>query len=384
MKFDFATAGRIVFGRGCSRQLPELTRGLGTSALLVLGRSGRGGEEFTALLNAAGMRSRIAHVDGEPTIHLVDQAAAQARSEGCDLVVAVGGGSVIDAGKAVAVMLTNPGQVLDYLEVVGGGKPLVQPGAPFIAVPTTAGTGTEATRNAVLGVPEHAVKASLRGHLLLPRLALIDPGLTDSLPAEVTAYTGMDALTQLIEAFVGNAANPLTDGLCREGLRLAGRSLMTVYHDGGNQAARDDMCLAALFSGIALANAKLGAVHGLAGVLGGVIGHPHGALCARLLPFVMEANIRALQDHPAGPATLARYVEVAQILNDNPAASAGDGVEHVFSLCAELHIPPLRPAGLTRAACGPIIPASQRASSMKGNPIALADAELLQILEQAL
>jgi alcohol dehydrogenase class IV len=384
MRFEFATAGRIVLGRGCIRQLPALAQGLGSKALLVLGRSGRGGDELARGLGQASLGCLVFNVDGEPTTHLVNRAAALAKAAGCDLVIAVGGGSVIDAGKAAAVMLTNPGDVLDYLEVVGGGKTLARPGVPFIAAPTTAGTGAEATRNAVLGVPEHAVKASLRGHSLLPRLALIDPALSDSLPPDVTAYTGMDALVQLIEALVSNASNPLTDGLCREGLQRAGRSLAAAYHDGTNRAAREEMCVAALFSGIALANAKLGAVHGLAGVLGGVTGHPHGALCARLLPFVMEANIKALQAHSTGPNTLERYEEIARILTAKSAAKSQDGVEWVHGLCAELKIPSLAVAGLTAESFPPVIPAAQRASSMQGNPVKLSDQELERILTMAI
>lgn len=384
MTFEFATAGRVIFGRGTSSRIPDLARRLGASALLVLGRSGRGADAFSALLASAGARSEIVHVEHEPTVDLIDETAAAARAKGCDLVVAVGGGSVIDAGKAVAVMLRNPGKVIDYLEVVGGGKPLSRPGVPFIAIPTTAGTGAEVTRNAVLGVPEHAVKASLRGLFLLPRIALIDPALTDSLPPAVTAYTGMDALTQLIEAFVGNAANPLTDGLCREGLKRAARSLKAVYHDGGDQSAREEMSVAALFSGIALANARLGAVHGLAGVLGGTTKHPHGALCARLLPFVMAANLQAARESASGPATEARYDEVARIVTGNASANAREGVAWVHALCDELQIPPLREAGLTLEACPQVIPAAQRASSMKGNPTPLPDDLLLQVLESAL
>ena len=342
MKFEFATAGRILFGSGSSGQLPSLAQGLGDTALLVLGGSRRHGEAISARLADSGVRSCIFSVDGEPTTHLVDEAAAKARGQGCNLVIAVGGGSVIDAGKAVAAMLTHPGLVLDYLELVGGGQPLDRPCVPCIAVPTTAGTGTEVTRNAVLGVPEHQVKASLRSYHLLPRLALIDPALCRSLPPEVTAFTGMDALTQLIEPFVSNAANPLTDGVCREGLALASRSLANAFRDGTDLAARQDMCAAALFSGIALANAKLGAVHGLAGVLGGITGHPHGAICARLLPFVMEANILAMQDGRAHAGTLPRFAEVARILTGKSSASAVDGVEWVRALCAELKIPPLR------------------------------------------
>ncbi len=267
---------------------------------------------------------------------------------------------------------------------MGGGQPLVRPGVPCIAVPTTAGTGTEVTRNAVLEVPEHRVKASLRSHYLLPRLAVIDPELTLSLSPEMTAYTGMDALTQLIEPLVSNAANPLIDGVCREGLKLAARSLQRAFHDASDLEARQDMSAAALFSGMALANAKLGAVHGLAGVLGGTTGHPHGAICARLLPFVMEANIRAAQADPTFAPTMSRFAEVARILTGNPSAAAADGTRWVSQLCAELKIPALRTAGLTLAECSRIIPIAQRASSMKGNPVKLADEQLLGILEKAI
>jgi alcohol dehydrogenase class IV len=280
-------------------------------------------------------------------------------------------------------MLGNPGEVLDYLEVVGGGKPLLEPGVPFIAVPTTAGTGAEVTRNAVLDFPEHKVKASLRSPHLLARLAVVDPELTLSLPPAVTAYTGMDALTQLIEPFVSNAANPLTDGVCREGLTRAARSLARAYRVGSDLAAREDMALAALFSGIALANARLGTVHGFASVLGGATGHPHGALCARLLPFVMEANIQAVHER-GDPSTIPRYNEIARALTGDPEADARAGVSWVRGRCAEMKIPPLRAAGLSRTDCDRLIPPTQRASSTQGNPVKLSDDELRGILEAAL
>jgi alcohol dehydrogenase class IV len=383
MTFEFATAGRILFGRGTSRQVPDLARGLGRRALVVLGGSGRGREALTGGLSDAGVSSVVVKVGGEPTTHLVDEAARLARAGGCDLVIAQGGGSVIDAGKAVAVILTNPGDVLDYLELVGGGKPLLNPGVPFVAVPTTAGTGAEVTRNAVLDVPERRVKASLRGHHLLARLAVVDPELTLSLPPAVTAYTGMDALTQLIEPFVGNAASPLTDGVCREGLARAARSLAAAYRDGSDLAARENMALAALCGGIALANARLGAVHGFAGVLGGATGQAHGALCARLLPFVMEANVRAAEER-GDPAITRRYTEVARTLTGDPGADARDGVSWVRRLCDALQIPPLREAGLTAADCGGLVPLARRASSMRGNPVELSDEELCGVLEAAI
>jgi alcohol dehydrogenase class IV len=383
MTFEFATAGRILFGRGKSKQIPTLARDLGHRALVVLGGSGRGRQALTEGLSDAGVRPVVFSVSGEPTTHLVDQATGIARAEGCDLVISVGGGSVIDAGKAVAGLLANPGEVRDYLELVGGGKPMLERGVPFIAVPTTAGTGAEVTRNAVLDVPEHKVKASLRSPHLLARLAVVDPELTLSLPAAITAYTGMDALTQLIEPFVSNAANPLTDGVCREGLTRAARSLARAHRDGSDVAAREDMALAALSGGIALANARLGAVHGFASVLGGTTGHAHGAICARLLPFVMEANIRAAGER-GEPTTIPRYIEIARALTGDPEADARDGVSWVRGLCDEMNIPPLRVAGLSTADCGPLIPLAQRASSMQGNPVKLSDEELRDILEASL
>ena len=383
MTFEFATAGRILFGRGTSQQIPALARDLGRRALVVLGGSSRGRKALTEGLSDAGVRPVVFNVSGEPTTHLVDQATGIARAEGCDLVISVGGGSVIDAGKAVAGMLANPGEVRDYLELAGGGKPLLTRGVPFIAVPTTAGTGTEVTRNAVLDVPEHKVKASLRSSHLLARLAVVDPELTLSLPPAITAYTGMDALTQLIEPFVSNAANPFTDGVCREGLTRAARSLARAYRDGSDVAAREDMALAALFGGIALANARLGAVHGFASVLGGTTGHAHGAICARLLPFVMEANIRAVHER-GDPTIIPRYIEIARALTGKREADAWDGVSWVRVLCAEMKIPPLRVAGLSTTDCGRLIPLAQRASSMQGNPVKLSDEELRGILEASL
>jgi alcohol dehydrogenase class IV len=384
MTFEFATAGRILFGPRSSDQLPALARGLGRSALLVLGRSGRRGDELAAKLEAEGVENAIFHVGEEPTTALVSEATGLARGRGCDLVIALGGGSVVDTGKAVAALLANPGDLMDYLEVVGAGKPLPRPGVPCIAVPTTAGTGAEVTRNSVLGVPERRVKVSLRSPHLLPRLAVIDPELTLSLPPEVTAYGGLDALTQLIEPLVSSAANPLTDGVCREGLTRAARSLRVAYHDGSNLAAREDIGVAALFGGMALANARLGAVHGFAGVIGGTTGHPHGAICARLLPFVMEANIRALEAEGRDDGPRLRYDEVARILTGDLAARAEDGVDWVRSVCDEFKIPPLGQAGLGAGDFAEIIPAARRASSMRGNPVELSDRVLREILERAI
>jgi alcohol dehydrogenase class IV len=299
-------------------------------------------------------------------------------------VLGFGGGSALDTGKAIAALLTNRGDPLDYLEVIGRGEPLTQPAAPYIAIPTTAGTGAEVTRNAVLLSPQHGVKVSLRSPLMLPRLALVDPELTHSLPPEITASTGLDAFTQVMEPYVSNKANPLTDGLCREGMRLAGRSLRRAYEHGDDPAAREDMAVVSLFGGLALANAKLGAVHGFAGPLGGMFPGPHGAICARLLPYVMEVNVRALQNRALGHPALRRYDEIARILTRDDSATASDGVAWVQELCEALQVPPLATYGLTQADFPTLIQKSVVASSMQGNPIKLSTEEMEEILTRAL
>lgn len=308
----------------------------------------------------------------------------RAREARCELVIGCGGGSVIDTGKAIAALMMNPGDPLDYLEVVGRGVPLSRPSAPCIAIPTTSGTGSEVTRNAVLALPEQRVKVSLRSPLMLPRLAVVDPELTHTVPPDVTASTGLDALTQLIEPFVCNSTTPITDALCREGIRRAALSLRRAYENGEDGEARENMALASLFGGFALANARLGAVHGLAAPLGGMFPAPHGAVCARLLPIVMEANVRAmLKRAPASPA-LMRYYEVAKLLTGKSSARAEDGVEWVRTLCADLRILPLANFGLTKPEIPAVVLQGQKASSMRGNPIALTADELTEVILEAL
>jgi alcohol dehydrogenase class IV len=302
----------------------------------------------------------------------------------CDFVIGFGGGSVLDTGKAIAALLANGGDPLDYLEVIGRGQPLTKPSAPYIAIPTTAGTGAEVTRNAVLASPEHRVKASLRSPYMLPDVALVDPELTYSLPRDVTAYTGLDALTQLIEPYVSIKANPMTDALCCDGIHRVSRSLQTACEVGDDPVARQDMALASLFGGLALANAALGAVHGFAGPLGGMFPAPHGAVCAALLPHVMAANIQTLQiEDPTGEA-LWRYGEVARMLTGDATATVHDGVDWVLWLCDTLHVPPLSSYGLTKADFDDLIEKAGAASSMKGNPIKLSPDRLYTILKRAL
>lgn len=384
MRFEFATAGRIIFGAGTLAEAGPLAASFGRRALVVTGRSLDRALPLVDRLNAAGVGAGVFEVHGEPTLDRVAAGAAIAREGGCDLIVAIGGGSAIDAGKAIAALLTNPGDPYDYLEVVGRGQPLSVAPAPFIAIPTTAGTGAEVTRNAVIGVPEQAVKVSLRSPLMLPRVALVDPELTYGLPPALTASTGMDALTQCLEPFVSPAATPLTDAICREGLRRAARGLRQAFHSGHDVAARTDMAMASLCGGLALANARLGAVHGFAAPLGGMFPAPHGVICGRLLAPVMAANIRALRERaPTSPA-IERYAEVARILTGEPAALPEEGAGWVAGLCAELGLPPLGRFGIGEADVAAVIPKARRASSMQGNPIELTDDELAGILRAAL
>jgi len=384
MRFEFATATRIIFGAGSLNEIGPLARSMGRSALVVTGATPPRAAGLLALLTEAGVSASLCPVSGEPTLGGVAQGVAQARLNGCDLVIGFGGGSAIDAAKAIAAMLANEGNLLDYLEVVGRGRALERPSLPCLAIPTTAGTGAEVTRNAVLSSPSHRLKVSLRSPLLLPRLALVDPELTLGLPPAMTATTGLDALTQLIEAFVSGRANPLTDGLCREGLTRAARSLDVAWAEGENLEARSDMALAALFSGLALAHAGLGAVHGFAAPMGGNFAAPHGAVCGALLPHVMAGNLIALRARAPRHPALARYEELAALLTAEAGAPAEAGVEWVAGLVDEFVIPGLRAYGVTEAHLQELAAQAQQANSMKGNPITLTIEELTGILRAAL
>jgi alcohol dehydrogenase class IV len=323
-------------------------------------------------------------IHGEPTVETVRRGAQLARAEDCDLVIALGGGSAIDAGKAIATLLSNGGDPLDYLEVVGQAKPLTRPSAPFIAIPTTAGTGAEVTRNVVLSSPEHRVKASLRSPYMLPRLAVVDPELTLDLPAALTASTGLDALTQLIEPYVSCRANPLTDLYCVEGMRLAASALRRAWRDGHDLAARTDMAFASLLGGLALSNAGLGAVHGFAAPLGGMFEAPHGALCAALLPHAMRVNIAALRASPSHMESVLRYAAVARILTGRADATPEDGADWVAALCRDLEIQPLAAYGVRASDVPELVDRAGRASSMRANPIKLTHGQLQELLTRAI
>jgi len=384
MRFEFATATRIILGAGTLHEVGPLAREFGDGALVVTGSDLRRADPLLAVLREHGLGSIAMPVRGEPQLETVRTGVALAKRIKCSLVIAIGGGSALDAGKAIAAMLTNTGELLDYLEVIGRGKALANPSAPFIAIPTTAGTGSEVTRNAVLASPEHRVKVSLRSPFMLPKIAVVDPELACDLPPAVTASTGLDALTQLIEPYVSCRANPMTDALCLEGMRRAARSLRAAFTDGHNPAAREDMAVASLFGGLALANAGLGAVHGFAGPIGGQFPAPHGAVCAALLAHVMEANLRALRQRQPAADTLRRYDDVARLVTGSPSATAEAGLEWVRGLVTDLKIPGLGQYGLKREHTAELVEKASHASSMKANPLPLTPDELAEILERAL
>ncbi len=383
MPFEFATAGRIVFGAGTRRGLDTILRSLGRRVLVVSGPSRRHDAWLEPLLADAGLSRANFAVSGEPTLDTARAGAAKAKDADCDVVLGLGGGSALDAAKAIAALATQPGDILDYLEVIGGGRSLAAMPIPCVAVPTTAGTGSEVTKNAVLGSPEHRVKVSLRSPAMLPRVAIIDPELTLSLPRDVTAATGLDALSQLIEPFVSAKRQPLTDGVCREGLSRIRTALRRACDEPVDLAAREAMSFASLCGGMALANAGLGAVHGFAGPIGGMFPAPHGAVCAVLLPGVMEANIAAAR-LVGDDDLLTRYAEIARILTGEAVASSKEGVAWVRSLVAYLAIPPLSTYGITAADVPELVAKSKIASSMKGNPVTLSDNTLAAILAEAI
>ena len=362
-RFEFATAQRIIFGRGVMRELPALAAEFGQRVLLVTGSRP---QQWKSRLSYAAFKA----IRGEPTVQDIQSGVELAKLHNADVIVAIGGGSVVDAGKAIAAMSTQPGDLMRYIEVIGEGKPLEAAPLPFIAVPTTAGTGAEATRNAVIASEQHRVKASLRHLSMLPRIALIDPELAVDLPPHVTAASGMDALTQCLEAFVCSRAQPMTDALCLDGIQRAVRSLECAFHNGHDLDAREDMALCALNSGIALANAGLGAVHGFAAPIGGMFHAPHGAVCAALLAPVWEANSKRVQNR-------AKFDQVDELLG-------GDAVSWLHALTERLQIPKLSAWGIQERDLDEIARKAAAASSMKANPVSLSHDELIAVLRAAL
>lgn len=381
MQFEFATSARIIFGPGTVARLPDIARDFGARALFVTGRDTRRARAVLAELQNSGTDCSVFSVDAEPTLDMVRGAIGTARN--CDFVIGFGGGSAIDAAKAIAALAPNSGEPLDYLEIIGAGRVLERPPLPFIAIPTTAGTGAEVTRNAVLDSPEHQLKVSLRSPLMLPRVALVDPNLTLTLPPCITATTGLDALTQLIEPYVSNRANALTDLFCLDGMKRIADSLITVFRNGHDLRGRESMSYASLLGGLALANAGLGVVHGFAAPLGGMVHAPHGALCAAVLPHGMAINIRALRNRAPEHEALRKYREIARVLTGNPTAEPEDAALWVAELCRQLSTPSLGTHHLDARQIPALVQKAAQANSMKANPIPLTAPELTEIAQRA-
>lgn len=390
MEFTFTTAGRVVFGPGTVAQLPDLAAGFGRRVVVVTGRHGAD----LPVIEALGAERLHVIAPGEPTVPQVEEALLKARQLRPDVVVALGGGAAIDTAKAIGIMLGNDGPddtvpdrtapertVLDHLEVVGKGVPLAPRSVPVIACPTTSGAGAEVTANAPIISPEHHYKASLRSPAMMPAIALVDPELTVGCPRSVTASSGFDALTQNIEPYVSHRANPLTDQLSTEGMRRAASGLRRAWTDGSDLEARTDMSLCSLLGGMSLVNAKLGAAHGLAAPLGGLLGAAHGTICAAVLAASMRVNVESMRRRDPDNPALARYDEIGRVLTGDGAATAMDGVEWVSALTAVLEVPGLDALGLRSDAVDELADAAAGASSMKGNPIVLTHDEIVRIIE---
>lgn len=383
VEIDFVSAGRIIFGWGKIALLPDLIRPYGRKVLVIRGKSTSYGEQFYQLLHKNEFQISEFPVSQEPDLETINNAASIGRKHNCDAVISFGGGSVIDTGKAVSALLNNDGETLDYLEVVGKGKPLAHPSKPFIAVPTTAGTGSEVTKNAVISVPEKKVKVSMRSNFMLPAIALIDPEVTIQLPPMVTAMTGMDAFIQVIEPYVCNSPNPMVDLFCRDAVPRAAKYILKAFEDGFKKTARENMSWVSLMGGLSLANAKLGAVHGFAGPIGGMYSAPHGAVCAALLSPVLRINCELVASNPDYESARARYQEIACWVTGTSNSSIEDGIRWFDNLTKQLAIKKLSHWGVKEEDFSEIVEKAEKSSSMKGNPVKLSRSDLMRILKSA-
>jgi len=383
VNFEFATSTRIIFENGSFSKVPDLIKEFGSKVLIVSGINKNLAYQLSESLSELNILSEIFSIHSEPTISDIEQGTELARKTLCNVVVGIGGGSAVDSAKAIAALVPNQGELTDYLEIIGKGRKLENEPLPFLAIPTTAGTGAEVTKNSVIKSTEHNVKVSLRSDLMYPKLAVVDPELTLTMPPHLTATTGVDALTHLLETFVSNQSNPFIDMLCREGMKRISTSLELAFNDGNNLEARESMAMASMLGGMALANVKLGAVHGFAGPLGGIYSIPHGAVCACLLPAVMEVNIEALKNQKQ-QELLIKYNEVARILTGNKSAVAKDGAIWVKILVKKLQIPSLSDFHISTESFSELIEKAKNASSMKGNPVELNNDQLYDILIKSL
>ncbi|WP_346855447.1 iron-containing alcohol dehydrogenase [uncultured Draconibacterium sp.] len=377
--FSFATASQILFGNHSLEKVPGIVAKMGKNILLVTGRNTEKAQQLSARFPSE-TKVSLFQIESEPTLQVIKAGTKMAQSNNCDVVIGLGGGSVIDGAKAIAALATNKGDLMDYLEVIGKGEALTEAPLPSIAIPTTAGTGAEVTKNSVIKSLEHNVKVSLRSDLMYPNVAVIDPVLTYSMSPELTASTGVDALTHLLETFVSNQANPFVDMICREGLYCISRSLLRAYKNGSEKKAREDMAMASMLGGMALANVKLGAIHGFAGPMGGMFPIPHGAICAGLMAAVIQINIEVLTEQGKD---IEKFKELAKILTGSDLAKAEDAIVWADNLIEALQIPGLSKCGLLEDDFPELIKKAKVASSMKGNPVELNDEQLRWMLEKS-
>ncbi|MGR5141234.1 iron-containing alcohol dehydrogenase [Photobacterium sp. DNB23_23_1] len=378
--FQFMTATRIIFGEGALNNSLSTLNQFGYSVLLVTGRDSVRAESLISYFKQQGMRYQQVAVHGEPLIAMVEEMAAMGRKFRPDMVLAIGGGSVLDAGKALAALIPNQGSVYDYVEVVGRNVPLQAKPIPFIAVPTTAGTGSEVSKNAVLRSAQENVKVGLRSADMLPDLAIVDPTLTYGMDPIMSGCCGMDAFTHLMESYVCGDPNPLTDMVCEEGLRRLSGAILAACEDD-DPRARSDMAFAAMLGGMALANAKLGAAHGLASSLGGRLQAPHGLITAQLAPYVMQENVLAARE--AGRAdVLNRYRQLACILTGRMNAEIIDGINWTRRTLKRLNLPSVVDYGFCNVMFDEVAEDALLSNSIKGNPLPLNKERLLSILNQ--
>jgi alcohol dehydrogenase class IV len=392
--FSISRLPRIHYGIGRINEVPALAAAYGHTALIVTGEKSFCGtprwQAFIEAMEAKGLRWLHFTVSGEPSPMLVDEAVNRFRSEGVEVVMAIGGGSVLDAAKAIAGLLPHGNSVMDHLEGVGKNVPYHGPSTPFIAVPTTAGTGSEATKNAVLSVQGlEGFKKSFRDECLIPEYAVIDPDLLASCPRELIAADGMDAFTQLLESYVSSKANPFTDALAWSGMCAFKEGFFAAW-EGAEPAAghgRGAMAYASLLSGITLAQVGLGSVHGLASPLGAYFPIPHGVVCGTLVAAATQVNIAAMQARDPNHPALAKYAEVGRLLTGRNEADDSAARSALTELLADwserLQLPRLNRYGIG-AEDFPLIVANSRGSSMQTNPIVLTDAEIEAILDDRL
>jgi alcohol dehydrogenase len=391
--FNLSRLPRIIFGHGVRAQLPTLVSPYGKHLLLITGaqhfQSSRSWEEMQGSLKAAGLTWEMLAVDGEPSPQFVDLAIRNYRDYDFDVVVGLGGGSALDAAKAIAGLLKPGNSVMDHLEGVGPELLYQGPATPFIAVPTTAGTGSEATKNAVLSIRGlDGFKKSFRDEKLVAEIALVDPDLLSTCPPQVIAANGMDAFTQLLESYVSSKANRFTDALAWSGMKAARNSLLDWYKNGPEaHEAQAGMAYAALLSGITLAQVGLGSVHGLASPLGAFFPIPHGVVCGTLLAEATTVNIRALQERAQDGSVLLKYAQVGRMLAHDVNLSDEEAIGRLIGILIgwteQMRLPHLSEFGVTSSDI-PKIVSNSRGSSMKTNPIALTDEEIGKILASRL